>query len=139
ALAFTEYLGRLVPLPPGSGPWIAAGTLLFLAAFHARGIKPGAVLINLITFAKTLALAALIFGAFFLTRHSGLTLHPLAPPGLNGLPLLSAFFAGLVPVMFAYGGWQSLNYVSEEVRIQKENCQAPFFLVLFVLFPASLA
>jgi basic amino acid/polyamine antiporter, APA family len=121
AVAFTEYLGRLVPLPADGGPWLAAGTLMFLAAFHALGIKPGAVLINVITFTKTLALAALIFGALAFTHRAGLTLHPLAPPGLGGVPLLSAFFAGLVPAMFAYGGWQSLNYVSEEVRDPVRN------------------
>jgi len=38
------------------------------------------------------------------------------PPGLKGFGLVSAFCAGLVPVMFAYGGWQNLNFVSEEVR-----------------------
>jgi APA family basic amino acid/polyamine antiporter len=121
AVAFSQYLARLVDLPSGSGAWLAAGILMFLAAFHALGIKPGAVLLNVITFTKTLALAALIIGAFALTRHSGLQMQPLAPPGLGGLPLVSAFFAGLVPAMFAYGGWQSLNYVSEEVRDPQRN------------------
>jgi APA family basic amino acid/polyamine antiporter len=127
AVAFAQYLARLVALPLGGGPWLAAGILMFLAAFHALGIKPGAVLLNLITFTKTLALAALIFGAFFLVspgRGSGLTLEPLVPlalAGRGGLPLLSAFFAGLVPAMFAYGGWQSLNYVAEEVRDPQRN------------------
>jgi APA family basic amino acid/polyamine antiporter len=31
------------------------------------------------------------------------------------------FFAGLVPVMFAYGGWQNLNFVAEEVRDPLRN------------------
>jgi basic amino acid/polyamine antiporter, APA family len=121
AVAFTEYLGRLVSLPAGSGAWLAAATLMFLAAFHALGIKPGAVLINVITLTKTLALAALIFGAFAFSSRAGLVFEPLAPPGLSGLPLVSAFFAGLVPAMFAYGGWQTLNYVSEEVRDPVRN------------------
>jgi APA family basic amino acid/polyamine antiporter len=131
AVAFIEYLGRLVPLPAGSGPWLAAATLTFLAAFHALGIKPGAVLINVITFTKTVALAALIFGAFLLTQRSGLVLKPLTPPGLGGLPLLSAFFAGLVPVMFAYGGWQTLNYVSEEVRDPQRNLPRAILIGVF--------
>jgi APA family basic amino acid/polyamine antiporter len=121
AVAFSQYLARLVDLPAGSGGWLAAAILMFLAAFHALGIKPGAVLLNVITFTKTVALAALIFGAFALTRHSGLQMEPLTPPGLGGLSLVSAFFAGLVPAMFAYGGWQSLNYVSEEVRDPQRN------------------
>ncbi|HEY4591156.1 MAG TPA: amino acid permease, partial [Thermoanaerobaculia bacterium] len=121
AVAFAQYVARLVDLPPGSEKWLAAAILLAVAAFHALGIKPGAVLLNVITFTKTLALAALIVGAFLLTRGSGLTFETLTPPDLGGLPLLSAFFAGLVPAMFAYGGWQNLNYVAEEVKEPQRN------------------
>src|SRR5436305_11679553 len=104
AVAFAEYLARLVGLPsaPALGAPLAVAVLLGLAAFHALGIKPGAMLLNAITFTKTLALALLIAGAFVLARRSGLTLHPLVPAGRHGLPLLSAFLAGLVPTMFAY-------------------------------------
>jgi basic amino acid/polyamine antiporter, APA family len=121
AVAFARYVARLLHLDGSLSAPMAVSILLGLSAFHALGIKPGAVLINAITLGKTLALAALICGAFFLTRASGITLHPVAPPGLRGLPLASAFFAGLVPVMFAYGGWQNLNYVAEEVRDPLRN------------------
>jgi len=131
AVAFAQYVARLVKLPAGSGPWLAAAILLAVAGFHALGIKPGAVLINLITFTKTLALAALIVGAFVLTRGSGLTFEPLAPPDLRGLSLLSAFFAGLVPAMFAYGGWQNLNYVAEEVREPQRNLPRAILIGVF--------
>jgi APA family basic amino acid/polyamine antiporter len=121
AVAFAQYVARLVSLPEGSTPWLAAAILVSLAAFHALGIKPGAVVINVLTFSKTLAIAALIVGAFVLTKKSGLTWEPLAPPDLGGFSLLSAFFAGLVPAMFAYGGWQNLNYVAEEVKEPQRN------------------
>ncbi len=116
AVAFAQYLARLFALPSGLDAPLAVAVLLALAAFHALGIKPGAVLLNVITFTKTLAIALLVIGAFVLAKRSGLTLHPLVPAGRHGLPLVSAFLAGLVPTMFAYGGWQSLNYVAEEVR-----------------------
>jgi APA family basic amino acid/polyamine antiporter len=121
AVALSQYSARLVDLPPGSGKALAVAMMLGLAGFHALGIKPGAVLINVITFGKTLALALLIAGAFLLTRSSGLVFEPATPPGLSGLPLLSVFFAGLVPAMFAYGGWQNLNFVAEEVREPERN------------------
>ena len=121
AVAFAQYLGRLMAIPEGLGPWLAAAILLILACFHALGIKPGAVLLNVITLTKTVALAALIVGALALTRESGLVMTPATPAGLDGLPLLSAFFAGLVPAMFAYGGWQNLSFVSEEVRDPQRN------------------
>ncbi len=116
AVAFAQYVARLAGLDASRVVPMAVAILLGLAAFHALGIKPGAVVINVVTFGKTLAIAVLIALAFVLTRHSGIALRPLAPPGLGSLSLLSAFFAGLVPAMFAYGGWQNLNYVSEEVR-----------------------
>jgi APA family basic amino acid/polyamine antiporter len=121
AVAFAEYLRPLLGLPANYVRPMAVAILLGLAAFHALGIKPGAVVINVITFGKTLAIAALVIGAFVLTKESGLAFETLTPPGLKGFSLLSAFFAGLVPAMFAYGGWQNLNFVSEEVRDPLRN------------------
>ena len=131
AVAFAQYVARLVALPEGSTPWLAAAILLTLAGFHALGIKPGAVVINLLTFSKTLAIGALIVGAFVLTKNSGLTWKPLVPPELGGVSLLSAFFAGLVPAMFAYGGWQNLNYVAEEVKEPQRNLPRAILIGVF--------
>ncbi len=121
AVALGQYAGRLIDLSPGEAKGVAVAMMLGLAGFHALGIKPGAVLINVITFTKTLALGVLIVGAFFVTRESGLVFEPATPAGLSGLPLLSVFFAGLVPTMFAYGGWQNLNFVAEEVKEPERN------------------
>jgi APA family basic amino acid/polyamine antiporter len=121
AVAFATYLRPLLNFPEGYEAAVAVGLMLALAAFHALGIKPGAVVINVITFGKTLAIAALIAGAFILTKASGISFAPLTPRDLSGLPLVSVFFAGLVPVMFAYGGWQNLNFVAEEVREPLRN------------------
>lgn len=121
AVAFAQSVARLIQLPDKFVVPLAVSIMLALAAFHALGVKPGAVLINVITFGKTLAIAALIVGAFALTRQTGISFQPLTPPELQGFGLLSAFFAGLVPVMFAYGGWQNLNFVSEEVSEPLKN------------------
>lgn len=131
AVAFAQYVARLAGLGTGAVTPLAVAILLGVAGFHALGIKPGAVLIDVITFAKTLALVLLIVGAFVLTRGSGITLEPAVPPGLGGLPLVSAFFAALVPAMFAYGGWQNLNYVSEEVRDPVRNLPRAILLAVF--------
>jgi APA family basic amino acid/polyamine antiporter len=121
AVAFAEYLKPLFNFPDQFVTPVAVAILLGLAAFHALGIKPGAILINFITFGKTLAIAGLIVGAFLLTKRSGITFESITPPDLKGFGLLSAFFAGLVPTMFSYGGWQNLNFVSEEVKDPLRN------------------
>ena len=143
AVAFAEYVTRLMAWPKGIVTPMAVTIMLVLAAFHALGIKPGAVLINIITFGKTLAIAALIVGAFALTKQSGITFEPLTPPNVGGFSLVSIFFAGLVPVMFSYGGWQNLNFISEEVREPLRNLPRAILIgvlcVIAVYVGASIA
>jgi basic amino acid/polyamine antiporter, APA family len=115
-MAFAQYMARLFNLNTNVIAPMAVAILLGLAAFHALGIKPGAIVINVITFGKTIAIAGLILGAFVLTKQSGLDFQTLTPPELQGSGLFSAFLAGLVPAMFCYGGGQNLNFVSEEVK-----------------------
>jgi len=52
AVAFAQYVARLVHVREGLLAPLAVAILLALSAFHALGIKPGAVLINVITFGK---------------------------------------------------------------------------------------
>lgn len=121
AVAFSQYVIRLAGWDPKLASPMAISLLIGLALFHALGIKPGAILLNVITFGKTIAIGLLIIISFLLTRDSGISLHPAIPADLNGLGLGSAFFAGLIPVMFSYGGWQNLNFVSEEVTNPLRN------------------
>jgi APA family basic amino acid/polyamine antiporter len=143
AVAFAQYVARLVGLAQPLVPGLAAAILLFLAGFHALGVRPGALVINVITLAKVLALAALIVGVFTLSRGAVLAGAPLTPPGVHGLPLLSAFFAGLVPAMFCYGGWQTVNYIAEEVKDPQRNLPRSILLgvtaVILLYVGANLA
>ncbi len=139
AIAFAQYLKPLFGLSDGLIAPVAVAILLGLSAFHALGVKPGAVLINIITFGKTLAIVILIVGAFVLTKESGITFEPMKPANLNGFGLLSAFFAGLVPTMFTYGGWQNLNFVSEEVRDPLRNLPRAILLGVFCVIVVYLS
>ncbi|HEY0255341.1 MAG TPA: amino acid permease, partial [Kofleriaceae bacterium] len=121
AVACGDYIVRLAGLSPGSSPAIAIAILAALVVFHSSGIKPGAVLINVITIGKTLAIAVLVIGAFTLSGRGGITQGPAIASHLHGFGFASAFFAGLVPAMFAYGGWQNANFVVEEVRDPERN------------------
>ena len=35
--------------------------------------------------------------------------------------MIVAFGAALVPIMFSYGGWQSANWVAEEIKQPERN------------------
>jgi APA family basic amino acid/polyamine antiporter len=143
AMAFAEYLRPLTGLAEDAVGPLAAAILLGLAAFHALGIKPGAVLVNVITFGKTLAILALVVGAFLLTRASGITWTPLLPVDTGGMAFVSMFFAALVPTMFSYGGWQNLSFVAEEVRDPLRNLPRAILLgvlcVIVVYLSANTA
>lgn len=143
AVAFAQYVIRLLHLSPNIVTPLAIAILVALALFHALGIKPGAIVLNVITFGKTIAIAVLVVIAFLLTKSSGISFDPITPPDLQGFSLLSAFFAGLVPVMFSYGGWQNLNFVAEEVKDPLRNLPRAIMIgvlcVIAVYISANIA
>ncbi|HZJ66502.1 MAG TPA: amino acid permease [Kofleriaceae bacterium] len=145
AVACSQYIVRLAGVPPTSTTVtsIAIAILLALVAFHSCGIKPGAVLINIITLGKTVAIAILVIGAFAVAQRSGITFEPMVPERLHGPGLVSAFLAGLVPAMFAYGGWQNSNFVVEEIRDPERNLPRAILIgvaiVIIVYLSANVA
>ena len=120
AVACGQYVVRLGGLGAGWAVPIAVALMAALAVFHSAGIRPGAVLVNIITIGKTLAIAALVVGAFAVSGK-GMAGSALVPARLHGFGLVSALFAGLVPAMFAYGGWQNANFIVEEMRDPARN------------------
>jgi APA family basic amino acid/polyamine antiporter len=139
AVACGQYIARLAGLPPSTATPIGIAILLALVVFHSSGIKPGAVLINIITIGKTGAIAILVIAAFALADRSGISFEPLVPPRLHGLGLLSAFLAGLVPAMFAYGGWQNSNFVVEEMRDPERNLPRAILIGVAIVITVYLA
>jgi len=139
AMTCGRYLANLTGLPATSEVPLAIAILGALVVFHSSGIKPGAVLINVITIGKTIAIGALIVGAFALSNRSGLVLHPMIPPQLHGAGLVSAFFAGLVPAMFAYGGWQNSNFIVEEMRDPERNLPRAILIGVAIVITVYVA
>ncbi|HSS00461.1 MAG TPA: amino acid permease [Kofleriaceae bacterium] len=139
AVACGQYLATLLGLPTSAATPIGIAILLALVVFHSSGIKPGAVLINIITLGKTAAIAILVIAAFALADHSGITFEPLIPPRLHGAGLVSAFLAGLVPAMFAYGGWQNSNFVVEEMRDPERNLPRAILIGVAIVITVYLA
>ncbi len=116
AMKFAETLATLVPALDSAWKIKATGfvALWGLAFVNYLGVKPGAVVQNIFTAAKLVALACLIvFGA---TAHgpSHLVLHPFAEGGYEG-SIVVAMGAALAPILFTYGGWQSSTYTAGEI------------------------
>ena len=97
---------------------LAAGLIVLVAAVNWFGIHRGAILQNLSTALKVLALFALVALGFVLgggSRAVPGVLSQHAPVGL------SPFLVAMVAILWAYDGWADLAFVSGEVRDPQRN------------------
>jgi APA family basic amino acid/polyamine antiporter len=119
SVTFATYTGSLTGLSSGATAPLAIGAIAVLSTINYLGIKPGSVAQNILTILKLLALAALIVAGLFVASAAApaasaapaTSAAPAAPPAL-----IAAVGAALIPVLFAYGGWQSTNFVAAELK-----------------------
>ena len=113
ASVLASYVDRaFVPLGTLGRSALAAAVIVLLAEINVRGVRPGKQVNNLLMVLKL----AGILGLFALallgpTRSAERPAEP-APPDIT----LSIFLAALVPVLFAYGGWQNCGSLAAEIR-----------------------
>ena len=69
---------------------------------------------------KIAAIAGLIVAGLFAVRSPHPLLHPLLDRPLS-FDLLTAIGAAMVPVLFAFGGWQTSNFIAEEIKDPRKN------------------
>jgi APA family basic amino acid/polyamine antiporter len=130
AITFSVYFRELTGLAIAT-PWIAAFVLAGLAVVNCLGVRAGSAVQSALMVLKIVAILALIAGGiWFLQRQPGLVPAAPSPGGLPSLDGILAFGAAMVPVLFAYGGWQTANFVAEEVTEPRRNL--PRALVLGV-------
>lgn len=121
AITFAEYALRLVGHPGANGQLLAILGIITMTVVNYLGVKPGSRVLNGFVLVKMVPLALLIVAGLLLPAAgdagvvgAASTASTVASPA--GLALVVAFGAGLVPVMFSYGGWQNANYVAEEMK-----------------------
>jgi APA family basic amino acid/polyamine antiporter len=116
AVTFAQYLGSLLALPPAATQPVAVAAILLLSTVNYVGVKPGAVTQNVFTLLKLAALAGLIGAGLLVGAHIPPAAAPQAPANI-----VLAVGAALVPVLFAYGGWQQSNFIAEEMIDAERN------------------
>lgn len=110
---------------------LAVGAIVLLAGISYFGIKAGAVVQNVLTLLKLLAVVALVITGLFLAAPLPTPAVPVAPVSVN----VWNFGAVLMPVMFSYGGWAYINNIAGEIREPRRNL--PRALVLGMLLVAA--
>ena len=122
AITFAQYTLRLAGRSDAGAVPLAIAAILVLSVVNYVGVKPGSRLLNVFVVLKVAALAFLIATAFVVVAGPApapSTSARVVPHGAWSLAL--AFGASLIPIFFAYGGWQNLNYVAEEMRDPKRD------------------
>ena len=92
---------------------LAAALLVALAGVNYFGIKAGSITQNIFTVLKLAALVVLIFVGVFLARGGAHATVPSEP--IQGFGVVRALGIALIPVLFAYGGWQYSNNIASEI------------------------
>lgn len=133
-VTFARYFLELTGLH--AADWqIAVLTLLVLTVVNCLGVRAGGTVQSGLMVIKIFAVALLVGAGAFLVRGVHLPWKPvLDQPFSSGL--LSSFGAALVPVVFAYGGWQTASFVAGEMKEPRRDL--PRALVLGVVGVAVL-
>lgn len=112
ALVLGANVGRLAGLSPVGEQAVAAGAIVALAAINVVGLRIGQGVQIALTALKLAALAGLVGLGVGWGDPARLAEGPL--PEASAWGGIAA--AGLVPVLFAYAGWQHGTFVSAVVR-----------------------
>ncbi|MBZ5551715.1 MAG: amino acid permease [Acidobacteriia bacterium] len=113
AVAFSAYLGEIVPLTPVMAKLIAAAMLLVVMAVNVWGTRRSADLTNWTTAVKVAAILGMSIALMWL-GHGFVGSRPYLWPLHFSWPLASGFGVAMVSVLWAYEGWQFGTYSAAE-------------------------
>jgi APA family basic amino acid/polyamine antiporter len=117
AVTFARYAGEIIHFGVSDGV-VALLTLLLLSAVNCLGVRFGSTVQNVLMILKLAAIGGLIVAGFRspVVVESRPALAPAASFGL-----LVTFGAAVVPVLFAYGGWQTASFMTGEMKNPKRD------------------
>jgi APA family basic amino acid/polyamine antiporter len=137
AVIFASYFRALTGVAWNESA-IAAAALLTLAAINCFGARAGSNVQSALMLLKIGAIAALVAIGFAARGHS---------PGQSRLLLdqspsfvsLKAIGAAMVPIAFAYGGWQTATFVAAEIRDPRRDLSRGLLLGVSAVVALYLA
>ncbi|MGH9544907.1 MAG: APC family permease [Terriglobales bacterium] len=108
---FLELTGMAAP------DWVVAiAALGALTLINCLGVKTGGRTQSVLMVMKIVAIAALVIVGLAL---AGRRVTPTT--AADRVWSLTAFGGAMVPVLFAYGGWQTANFIAAEVKEPRKN------------------
>jgi len=121
AVTFSRYFVEMVHLQL-SDSVLAAVVLIVLTIINCLGVRAGSTVQSVFMVLKIVAIIGLVVCGLFLVSPKALA------PSTTGvldrplsLDLLTAMGAAMVPVLFAYGGWQTATFLAGEIKEPARN------------------
>jgi APA family basic amino acid/polyamine antiporter len=129
AVTFARYFVAVTGSPLSESV-VAVVVLALLTVVNCFGVAAGSRLQSVLMVLKTLAVFALVAAGLLFTGANRAASQPLLdrPPSFD---LLTAFGAALVPVLFAYGGWQTSGFVAGEMKQPERDMPRALLLGVF--------
>ncbi|HUY88923.1 MAG TPA: amino acid permease [Pirellulales bacterium] len=112
AFVFADYANEILPLGPHALVIYAAGAIAVLTAINILGVASGKWTQNLLTAAKLAGLLAVVAIGF---------LYSAPEASSPAKPSSSDWGLAMILILYAYGGWNDMAYVSAEVRNPEKN------------------
>jgi APA family basic amino acid/polyamine antiporter len=133
AITFAKYFLEITRLPASdlNSALVATLALALLTVINCLGVRAGSTVQNALMVLKIVAIAALVFCGLLFVNSPPASLTASEVSQGEEVGLIASFGAALIPVMFAYGGWQTASFISGELREPQKHL--PRGLLLGVL------
>src|SRR5207244_2466861 len=117
ATVFAEYLLKMFGVASAvTVHYVAAASILLVAAFNFAGVNVGAAVQNLTANAKYVALLVLVAASFLLDSHPQAMAGAPVSAGDPGVSGITAFGLALISILWVYDGWADVTFISGEVK-----------------------
>jgi APA family basic amino acid/polyamine antiporter len=124
AVTFAKYF-RVFCHGAVSEKWIAVAVVLVFTVVNCLGVRAGGGVQSAFMLLRILAIAMIVAcGARLIFWPPPAAVRPAWFPLLDrplSFDLLTVLGATMIPVLFAYGGFQTSNYVAAEIRNPRKN------------------
>jgi APA family basic amino acid/polyamine antiporter len=115
AAGFSALCGSIVPMTPWERKLLAAVMLIALTVVNVHGIRLGATVNNFLTFFKVVGLGAMIVAIAF--RSGNIAVDWSLPRNWS----FAQAGVALVPILWAYEGWNLVTATAGEIRDPQRN------------------
>lgn len=138
AMTFALYFSDLLSLSPNYFKPLAIGSVVLLTGVNYFGIRPGSITTNIFTVLKLIVIVAVVVSGVFVFTQSDTELFTTRVSDYSDRGFLAAIGIALLPVLFAFGGWQQANNIAGEITNPHKNVPRALLLGIIIVISSYL-